>query len=236
MSDEPVECVICLDDILKDNTETPCNHQYHDRCIKQWLTNHTTCPTCRTVIKLLPPPQPLGKLYLIIGERFVGKTKLAMSIARKLDKETIDNPSIEKLEEIWETRHDINYRRDNVRGITLIFDDQTKILKNRVLGLLCRNGRHMGVNIIIIVDTYYSRYIICPEFRMLSDYIYLFKMERTRKCLKGIYQKLLPSSSYSRGSVGNILNNLPEYSALCYCFNGVDEVAPRVVLNTDPMI
>ena len=41
------ECVICLDSLPADFYRTTCNHLFHEECIEQWLTQHTTCPLCR---------------------------------------------------------------------------------------------------------------------------------------------------------------------------------------------
>ena len=42
-------CVICLEDI-QDNESIiclPCIHVFHSECIKSWLNNHNSCPTCK---------------------------------------------------------------------------------------------------------------------------------------------------------------------------------------------
>ena len=46
-------CCICMGDLLEDGAKEsrvkslPCRHTFHARCIRQWLTNHTTCPVCK---------------------------------------------------------------------------------------------------------------------------------------------------------------------------------------------
>jgi len=42
-------CSICLEDFTKDSqiTITPCNHEYHLSCMKQWYCRNHTCPVCR---------------------------------------------------------------------------------------------------------------------------------------------------------------------------------------------
>lgn len=43
-------CSICLEDFTKDSqiTITPCNHEYHLDCMKQWYCRNHTCPVCRS--------------------------------------------------------------------------------------------------------------------------------------------------------------------------------------------
>ena len=36
----------------------PCGHKFHKTCIDRWLSNHNTCPICRTEITI---PQPLAQ-------------------------------------------------------------------------------------------------------------------------------------------------------------------------------
>lgn len=46
---EKGECVICLEEWCKGDMETelPCKHKYHLKCVKKWLEIHSTCPQCR---------------------------------------------------------------------------------------------------------------------------------------------------------------------------------------------
>jgi len=41
-----LECMICLDS-NKINTELPCGHRFHSKCITEWLNDKNTCPVCR---------------------------------------------------------------------------------------------------------------------------------------------------------------------------------------------
>ncbi|KAG0471617.1 hypothetical protein HPP92_016163 [Vanilla planifolia] len=46
-----LECAICLNEFEDDDTIrllTKCDHVFHQECIDAWLTNHVTCPVCRT--------------------------------------------------------------------------------------------------------------------------------------------------------------------------------------------
>ncbi|KAG9150278.1 hypothetical protein Leryth_017592 [Lithospermum erythrorhizon] len=57
------ECVVCLDDIEKDQLVrlVPCcNHGFHLECADSWLTKNSICPVCRAKLPpdLFNPPQP----------------------------------------------------------------------------------------------------------------------------------------------------------------------------------
>lgn len=47
------ECSICLCEFTSGDkaVRLPCTHSFHVGCIKQWLSEHTDCPNCRTNIK-----------------------------------------------------------------------------------------------------------------------------------------------------------------------------------------
>ena len=42
-------CHICLEKYNLDNyiVIMPCNHFYHEQCLKEWLKKHNTCPICK---------------------------------------------------------------------------------------------------------------------------------------------------------------------------------------------
>ena len=44
------DCSICLEKNNKSRT-VKCGHSFHDSCIDRWLSDHDTCPCCRTVLK-----------------------------------------------------------------------------------------------------------------------------------------------------------------------------------------
>ncbi|XP_068643580.1 E3 ubiquitin-protein ligase ATL6-like [Aristolochia californica] len=52
-----LECAVCLSEFKDDETLRllpKCNHVFHPDCIDAWLSNHTTCPVCRS--NLVPGP------------------------------------------------------------------------------------------------------------------------------------------------------------------------------------
>ena len=55
--DGKAECSICMDrvDLGTEVTVLPCNHWFHETCVKSWLSEHDTCPHCRRGIS---QPQP----------------------------------------------------------------------------------------------------------------------------------------------------------------------------------
>jgi E3 ubiquitin-protein ligase RNF115/126 len=44
------ECSVCMDDVVLDEevVSLPCSHWFHEACVKAWLSEHNTCPICRT--------------------------------------------------------------------------------------------------------------------------------------------------------------------------------------------
>lgn len=49
------ECPVCLlqweQDDIKPKRCSLCTKMYHAHCIEKWLTDHSTCPTCRSRVK-----------------------------------------------------------------------------------------------------------------------------------------------------------------------------------------
>ncbi|KAK7834693.1 ring-h2 finger protein atl79 [Quercus suber] len=53
------ECAICLSEFVEGEgirVLGRCNHGFHVNCIQQWLSSHTSCPTCR---RSCLPPSPI---------------------------------------------------------------------------------------------------------------------------------------------------------------------------------
>lgn len=47
------ECVICAEDMHGDGVlKLDCGHRFHEACVRQWLAEQSTCPTCRDHVKL----------------------------------------------------------------------------------------------------------------------------------------------------------------------------------------
>ena len=42
-----MSCAICLDKKNSTFAVIPCNHEFCDKCIFNWLEQHQTCPLCR---------------------------------------------------------------------------------------------------------------------------------------------------------------------------------------------
>ena len=53
-NDEGLLCPICYDNINHGEcfSKLPCSHSFHPHCVKQWLINKDTCPTCRYELDL----------------------------------------------------------------------------------------------------------------------------------------------------------------------------------------
>ncbi|XP_051047532.1 E3 ubiquitin-protein ligase DZIP3 isoform X4 [Phodopus roborovskii] len=63
--EEEEPCVICHENLSPENLSVlPCAHKFHSQCIRPWLMQQGTCPTCRLHV-LLPeefPGHPNGQL------------------------------------------------------------------------------------------------------------------------------------------------------------------------------
>lgn len=74
------ECSVCMDDVTVGDEVVvlPCTHWFHEACAKAWLSEHNTCPICRTGIggpaipprtQLHPPPPNMYERALSTGYR-----------------------------------------------------------------------------------------------------------------------------------------------------------------------
>ena len=41
------ECCICLEKGSNKFLKLKCDHLFHEKCIKNWIEDHNTCPICR---------------------------------------------------------------------------------------------------------------------------------------------------------------------------------------------
>lgn len=43
------QCPVCLEDFEpgSEAVQLPCNHLYHEECLKPWMEEHNTCAVCR---------------------------------------------------------------------------------------------------------------------------------------------------------------------------------------------
>lgn len=57
----PIECSICLCEYTEGEMlrTLPCQHTFHQKCVDQWLQNHSTCCICRSSVLSHPVPLPL---------------------------------------------------------------------------------------------------------------------------------------------------------------------------------
>lgn len=47
-------CSICLEDIKEDKITTfECKHNFHLKCLNQWVSKSPTCPECRTNLNII---------------------------------------------------------------------------------------------------------------------------------------------------------------------------------------
>jgi hypothetical protein len=57
----PTICPICQDNFIENNVThiLPCDHVFHDACIKQWIDIRNLCPLCK---KIADPSKPVHEL------------------------------------------------------------------------------------------------------------------------------------------------------------------------------
>ncbi|CEM26902.1 unnamed protein product [Vitrella brassicaformis CCMP3155] len=48
-------CIICRDSLYEGDKKLPCGHVFHIECLKSWLVQQQSCPTCRADIPLHAP-------------------------------------------------------------------------------------------------------------------------------------------------------------------------------------
>ena len=73
------KCVICLSEFVERegiHVLGRCNHGFHVNCIQQWLSSHTSCPTCRR--NCLPPSTIPTQPY---SQTNTGEGKFSLSLS-----------------------------------------------------------------------------------------------------------------------------------------------------------
>lgn len=66
VTDPALLCAICKDDLplASPARRLPCSHLYHSDCIVPWLSQHNSCPVCRSGLPDDRPPQVLASVSL----------------------------------------------------------------------------------------------------------------------------------------------------------------------------
>lgn len=60
--EEPQSCAICLENVTGNFYQLPCDHIFHQDCLKNWLeSGKSDCPICRT--NILQPTSPFSSSY-----------------------------------------------------------------------------------------------------------------------------------------------------------------------------
>ncbi|KAL2343606.1 hypothetical protein Fmac_004891 [Flemingia macrophylla] len=68
-SSSPSNCVICLAEFSDGDPIRflpNCNHYFHVLCIDKWLLSHSSCPTCRHLLKSSNHDNSLHSLHIVI--------------------------------------------------------------------------------------------------------------------------------------------------------------------------
>ncbi|PIK38366.1 putative E3 ubiquitin-protein ligase AMFR [Apostichopus japonicus] len=54
------DCAICWEE-MKTARKLPCNHLFHDGCLRSWLEHETSCPTCRHPLNITRTEEETGR-------------------------------------------------------------------------------------------------------------------------------------------------------------------------------
>ncbi|KAL3532524.1 hypothetical protein ACH5RR_006045 [Cinchona calisaya] len=46
------ECIVCMESFESSvgGKQVPCGHVFHSTCIARWLSDHNSCPLCRSIV------------------------------------------------------------------------------------------------------------------------------------------------------------------------------------------
>ena len=98
--DSNESCSICMEKFKKGEKliKVDCNHEFHSRCLKLWLTNHKTCPVCRFDIHI----------RFEESKKMIGKLANIQSIINMIPYILISNPPMEETNDDDETEENNN--------------------------------------------------------------------------------------------------------------------------------
>lgn len=107
--DDTLMCIICRSGITLGSL-TQCGHKYCKDCLEQWLSNHRTCPMCKSSIMLstvynFTRNKPNLRANLMKEE--VGKNNNLHSIYKSLPKDTIEQIQLVNLKESYSSKVDM---------------------------------------------------------------------------------------------------------------------------------
>ena len=86
-ADEPLECVICLNELggVDDPGSTLlCGHRFHAQCVDEWLAKDGRCPVCRQRMREQPPEARADPVQTAAGLRAIASTAMLVLESRRL--------------------------------------------------------------------------------------------------------------------------------------------------------
>jgi hypothetical protein len=60
-------CSICLLELNKDIKKLKCEHNFHKKCIDEWINTNNVCPLCRSIISIAKPVQLPSNIIIPIN-------------------------------------------------------------------------------------------------------------------------------------------------------------------------
>jgi hypothetical protein len=60
-------CSICLLELKKDIKTLKCEHNFHKKCIDEWINTNNVCPLCRSIIPISKPAQLPSNIVIPIN-------------------------------------------------------------------------------------------------------------------------------------------------------------------------
>ncbi|KAL3535692.1 hypothetical protein ACH5RR_004153 [Cinchona calisaya] len=43
-------CIVCMEGLESSGKQVPCGHVFHSTCTAKWLSDHNSCPLCRSTV------------------------------------------------------------------------------------------------------------------------------------------------------------------------------------------